>query len=228
MNNPELNSSEQREAAVMRQIRVEYGWGVLREASVPDDPWVLFTEWFNTAVDDHLHEPNGMTLATSTPEGRPSARIVLLKGYDPEGFVFYTNYQSRKGQEMAANGGAALVFWWGPHERQVRVEGQVAPISAAESDAYFASRPRSSQLGAWVSAQSTTIHGREPLDQRGQALQAHYGDSQPIPRPPHWGGYRLVPDRMEFWQGQASRLHDRFFYEWQPATDTWHHTRLAP
>ncbi|MCA9981608.1 MAG: pyridoxamine 5'-phosphate oxidase [Anaerolineales bacterium] len=212
----------------MKQIRVEYHQGGLEEIDAPSDPLVLFAAWFNTAVEANLHEPNGMTLATCNAAGQPSARVVLLKGYDEAGFVFFTNYESRKGQEIAANGYAALVFWWGPLERQVRIEGTVGRVSAEESDAYFLSRPRGSQLGAWVSPQSEPIHGREVLETRLQAVQETYGIDRPVPRPPHWGGYRVVPERIEFWQGRPSRLHDRFLYERESPTGAWHRTRLAP
>ena len=174
-----------------------------------------------------LTEPNAMTLATVSPEGRPSARIVLLKGFSEEGFLFYTNYHSRKGKELAEKPFAALVFCWLPHERQIRIEGRVEQISKAQSLTYFQSRPRQSQLGAWASPQSETIADRMVLENRFAELDAQFTPDQTIPLPPHWGGYRVIPDKLEFWQGRASRLHDRICYTLQ-SDQSWKIDRLAP
>ncbi len=209
-------------------MRKEYAAGRLLEGDVPAEPLALFAAWMAAAVDAGLREPNAMTLATATPDGRPSARVVLLKGVDARGLAFYTNYQSRKGQELAANPWAALCFWWGPLERQVRIEGPVEPLPAAESDAYFQSRPRGSRLGAWVSQQSAVIPGRAQLEARLAALEQEYAGSDP-PRPPHWGGYLLVPQMVEFWQGGPHRLHDRLRYTRDDTAATaWHLDRLSP
>jgi pyridoxamine 5'-phosphate oxidase len=194
--------------------------------SVAADPLVQFRAWFAAAEARGLPAVNAMTLATADAAGRPSARVVLLKELDDRGFVFFTNYDSRKGDELAANPHAALVFYWQPLERQVRVEGAVERIDAAASDAYFAVRPRGSQLGAIASPQSRPVPDRETLEAQVLALEASLGDAAPT-RPPHWGGYRVVPERVEFWQGQPSRLHDRVRYVRQP-DGTWDRQRLAP
>lgn len=207
-------------------LRKEYGRGALLENDAPADPITLFAEWLQTAAASGLAEPNAMTLATATPEGRPAARVVLLKSFDEHGFVWFTNYTSRKGQELAANPQAALVFWWGVLERQVRIEGRVELTSAAESDAYYASRPRGARLGAWVSAQSSVIPSRAVLEERLNELTAQYAQAEPQ-RPPFWGGYRLMPDAIEFWQGGLHRLHDRLLYR-RAATGGWQLARLAP
>ncbi len=207
-------------------LRVEYRRGRLLETEADVDPMVTFAAWFAEAQESGLYEPNAMTLATADAAGRPSARVVLLKGVDARGFTFFTNYASRKGQELAANPWAALCFWWGPLERQVRVEGQVGQISAAESDDYFRSRPRGAQLGAWVSAQSQVIPNRQVLEQRLAQLEAEYAGQEP-PRPPYWGGYRLLPSAFEFWQGGLHRLHDRLHYTRLPDA-TWRLERLSP
>src|SRR5690349_14457935 len=177
-------------------LRKEYMLHGLNEADLDADPFRQFQAWFGQALAAGLPEPNAMTLATSTPEGRPSARMVLIKGADERGFVFFTNYESRKGMELAANPYAALVFYWAELERQIRIEGHVEKVVAAESDAYFGSRPFGSRVGAWASQQSAIIAGREVLQQRVDELAAQYADT-PVPRPPHWGGYRLVPGSIE-------------------------------
>jgi pyridoxamine 5'-phosphate oxidase len=189
-------------------------------------PFVQFRRWFADAVEAKLKDPNAMTLATATPDGVPAARVVLLKDIDDRGLVFFTNYESRKGIELAANPHAALCFFWAPLERQVRVEGRVEKVTREESEAYFRTRPRGSQLGAWASHQSTVIPGREPLEARLAEVERRYPEGTEIPCPPWWGGYRVVPRAFEFWIGQPSRLHDRFRYT--PAGDGWAVARLAP
>lgn len=190
------------------------------------NPFVQFRRWFADAVEAKLKDPNAMTLATATPDGAPAARVVLLKDIDDRGLVFFTNYESRKGIELAANPRAALCFFWAPLERQVRVEGRVEKVTREESEAYFRTRPRGSQLGAWASRQSAAIAGREPLEARMAELERQYPDGAEVPCPPWWGGYRVVPDAFEFWIGRPSRLHDRFRYS--PAGGGWAVARLAP
>ena len=205
-------------------LREDYTLRTLTESEVSPNPFQQFRTWFDEARAADIIEPNAMTLATADENGVPSARIVLLKGLDERGFVFYTNYESRKGQELARNPHAALVFWWGALERQVRIEGSTSRIDRAESEAYFHSRPQDSQLGAWASEQSRPVT-REQLEQRMADLKAQY-DGKPIPKPEHWGGYRLSPSAIEFWQGRSSRLHDRLRYQLQG--DSWTVERLAP
>ena len=200
--------------------------GELDDASADPDPIRQFQRWFDKADSAGLPMVEAMTLATATPERRSSARMVLLKAVDERGFVFYTNYRSRKAQELEANPKAALVFHWEPLEQQVRIEGTVSRISAAESDEYFQTRPRESQIGAVASPQSEVIESREVLEERFRQLENDYRN-KPIERPPHWGGYRLEPDRIEFWKGRPGRLHDRLNYERQ-SNGTWVRTRLAP
>lgn len=208
----------------LHDSRIDYGRHGLSEAEAGDDPLTLFHRWFAEATAAGQHEPNAMTLATATLDGRPSARIVLLKGADGRGLAFFTNYNSRKGAELANNPRAALVFFWPACERQVRVEGTVAVVSEAESDEYFATRPVASRLGAWASEQSGVIPSREELERRHQELLEKYGDQ--VPRPPHWGGYRVVPTAWEFWQGRPSRLHDRIRF--RKNVGAWARERLAP
>jgi pyridoxamine 5'-phosphate oxidase len=210
-------------------IRTEYMRATLDESSVAADPLRQFELWFSDAVNAAVPEPTAMTLATVGAEGAPSARIVLLKGADERGFTFFTNYDSRKGCELAARPRAALLFFWPELERQIRIEGSVGRVDAAESSAYFAGRPRASQLGAWASPQSTPIADRPALEARFAEFAARYRDeSTPVPRPPHWGGYRLAPDSIEFWQGRESRLHDRIRYRRAHVQRAWIIERLAP
>jgi pyridoxamine 5'-phosphate oxidase len=206
-------------------MRREYTREALTEADVDADPVVQFGRWFEQAEQAGLLEPTAMTLATATPDGRPSARMVLLRGFDERGFCFYTNYESRKGVELAANPRAALVFWWGELERQVRIEGPVAPTSRAESEAYFHSRPSGSQLSAAASPQSRVIQDRAVLERRVAELATGSADGQ-VPLPDFWGGYRLTHEVVEFWQGRPNRLHDRLRY--RRAGDGWKIERLAP
>lgn len=198
----------------------------LEEKRVERDPIKQFQIWFEEAIAAQLPLPEAMNLATVTSEGRPSARVVLLKQVDHEGFVFFTNYQSAKAVELEGNPYAALVFYWAPLERQVRVEGRVDRTSAEESESYFQTRPRESQIGAWASPQSSVIAGREVLEERVRELEDYYRDRD-IECPEHWGGYRLLPDKIEFWKGRPGRLHDRILYE-LTSDGTWSIKRLAP
>ena len=199
---------------------------VLNETDLDSDPIQQFGVWFEAALAAGLPEPNAMTLATCTRDGIPSARIVLLKGYDERGFVFFTNYESQKGRELAENPHVALVLFWPTLERQIRITGRAAKIERDESDSYFHSRPFGSQVGAWASKQSEVLVNREELDQRFGELMARYAD-QLVPLPPNWGGYRVWPGVIEFWQARLNRLHDRFRYSRTGDCD-WKRERLSP
>jgi pyridoxamine 5'-phosphate oxidase len=197
----------------------------LSEKSVAADPIAQFAKWYERARESIKPLPEAVALATASSAGHPSVRMVLLKGFDGHGFVFYTNYRSRKGRELARNARASLLFHWPPLQRQVRIDGRVVKVSARESDQYFATRPRGSQLSAWASAQSTKLVGRAVLEHRFTAVARRFPDA--VPRPPHWGGYRLAPDSIEFWQGRDDRLHDRILYRRSPR-GRWAVERLAP
>jgi pyridoxamine 5'-phosphate oxidase len=204
--------------------RIQYDKGILSENHLLENPLDQFEAWMKEAIAAGVSEPNAVDLSTVN-EGRPSSRIVLLKGVDQRGFVFYTNYDSRKGKEMAESPFVSLNFFWTLQARQVRIEGRIEKVSPEESDAYFASRPRESQIGAWASAQSSVIKNREVIEENITQLEKQY-EGKDIPRPAHWGGYIVLPDRIEFWQGRPNRLHDRFLYEDSPTG--WMVFRLAP
>jgi pyridoxamine 5'-phosphate oxidase len=207
-------------------IRKDYKLRTLSEAGVAADPFLQFDQWWDDAVKSEITEINAMTLATASATGMPSARIVLLKGYDKKGFVFFTNYQSHKGRELEQNPNACLVFFWKELERQVRITGRVQQVTATASDAYFMSRPQGSRIGAWASPQSEIITSREVIEDRLNNFQQQFGNGN-IPRPPHWGGYIVIPQQAEFWQGRPSRLHDRIQYTLQTGGN-WLIERLAP
>jgi pyridoxamine 5'-phosphate oxidase len=205
-------------------LRAEYVLGGLSEEDLAPDPLTMFSRWFDEATSGGLVEANAMVLSTVSADGTPSARTVLLKGID-EGFVFYTNYDSRKGAELAAEPRCSLLFGWYPLQRQVRVEGVASRVTREETEAYFATRPRDSQLGAWASPQSEEVGSRDDLESAYAEVEARFGDGT-IPAPPHWGGYRVAPSSVEFWQGRRGRMHDRLRYEF--VAGGWRTARLAP
>ncbi len=208
----------------LADLRRDYALESLTERDVDADPIRQFEKWFGQAMRSGMVEPNAMTLATSTRDGHPSARIVLLKSVDANGFVFFTDYRSRKGSELDTNPHVSLCFWWSDLQRQVRVTGTVARATREESEAYFRTRPHGSRIGAWASRQSASLDSRETLEKEVERLElAHPGD---VPLPPHWGGYRVTPDSLEFWQGRPSRLHDRIVYT--RGGGAWKIGRLSP
>ncbi len=210
------------EIAAMRQ---DYTIGELLESNAPSEPWELFSSWFEIARKTKILEPNAMILSTVMQDGQPTSRVVLLKDFDQNGLVFFTNYLSQKGEQLAHNPRASILFWWEPLQRQIRVEGEVVKIDEEDSDAYFQSRPYGSRLGAWISEQSQTIVDRIALEKRQIEFEKKFEDGN-VPRPDHWGGYRLAPNKFEFWQGRSNRLHDRLLY--QMKQDSWKRVRLAP
>ena len=212
------------EAPDLAKLRRDYELKTLDESHVDRDPMKQFGVWMVEAIHAQVPEPTAMTLATADAKGRPSGRIVLLKGVDPRGFVFFTNYESRKGRDIAANPQAALTFLWKELERQVRIEGRIEKVAPEESTAYYDTRPVGARIGAWASPQSEVIENRGWLEKRWEELSAEYGENPK--RPPHWGGYRVLPDHLEFWQGRRSRLHDRIAYRREG--ERWKLARLAP
>ncbi len=206
-------------------LRHDFSKQTLDESQVDKSPFLQFEKWFKEAVDAHVNEPNAMTVATASKSGKPAARILLLRNFNENGFVFYTNYDSRKGEEIDANPDCALLFFWPELERQVRIEGKLIKQTAAESDLYFNTRPRTSKLGAWTSPQSKVVKNRKELDELYEQMSQRF-PSEDVPRPPHWGGYVLKPDSIEFWQGRPSRMHDRILYTLD--NGNWKIERLAP
>eukprot|EP01116_Phalansterium_solitarium_P012404 TRINITY_DN28656_c0_g1_i1.p1 TRINITY_DN28656_c0_g1~~TRINITY_DN28656_c0_g1_i1.p1 ORF type:complete len:216 (-),score=56.84 TRINITY_DN28656_c0_g1_i1:74-721(-) len=209
------------------ELRAKYSSEGLTEANILPDPIDQFKLWFSQALESNIYEPNAMSLATCSADGRPSNRMVLLKQVDQRGFVFYTNSDSRKGSQLADNPHAALCFWWGVLERQVRIEGTVERIELSETEKYFRSRPRGSQIGAWASRQSSVLAGRDELEQQVADCESRFGDEE-IPVPGHWGGHRVVPTLIEFWKGRTSRLHDRLQFTRSSPDDSWTLVRLSP
>ena len=212
---------------MLLNLREEYEYGKLDLEEVSENPILQFHQWFQEALSKGLPEPYAMTLATANAQGRPSARTVLMRSYSDDGFVFFTNYDSRKGQDLSANPCAALLFFWAELQRQVRIEGVIEKISRADSEAYFQSRPKGSQIGAWASPQSCAIAGRHVLEEQVRALSLKYENVDRLPLPDNWGGYLLRPDSIEFWQGRPSRLHDRIHYA-RLDHGSWKTERLAP
>jgi pyridoxamine 5'-phosphate oxidase len=210
----------------LKELRKEYSLAMLDELHTNTDPILQFKKWFQEAMDAQIIEPYAMTISTVNSTHRPSSRVVLLRDVSEEGFSFYTNYLSRKGQDLAVNPFAAMNFFWPELERQVRIEGKIVPLEAGASDAYFASRPRGSQIGAWSSPQSEIIESRKVLEDAVENYIQQF-DGKDVERPPHWGGYCLIPDYIEFWQGRESRLHDRICY-YQHSDGSWIRSRLAP
>jgi pyridoxamine 5'-phosphate oxidase len=213
------------ENSKIAHLRKDYTLNGLDQQDILQSPIKQFKKWFGESLSAQVIEPNAMFLSTISQEGYPQGRIVLLKELDDHGFTFYTNYNSHKGADLSVHPLAALTFWWAELERQVRIVGKVEKVSEAESDAYFSIRPRGSQLGAWVSSQSNVIENREVLTDKLAKFEKQFGD-QLVPRPPHWGGYRVIPQEIEFWQGRPSRLHDRIRYQYQ--NNEWKIERLSP
>lgn len=209
----------------LADLRQHYTKGGLEEHQIPDSPFILFNEWFLQAGELGVLEPNAMVISTVSADNKPSSRVVLLKGIEDGGFIFYTNYESRKGKELEHNPYISVLFYWPEAERQIRIEGKVSKISTETSKAYFVSRPRESQLGAWASAQSSIIQGRHSIEESYQHYLDQY-EGKEIPLPDFWGGYIIHPSSFEFWQGRPSRLHDRMKYNKQQ--DSWHIVRLSP
>jgi pyridoxamine 5'-phosphate oxidase len=212
---------------LIANLRKDYKSKTLNFEDTHENPFEQFKQWFDETLDAQIVEPNAMTLATATKSGKPSARIVLLKGYDQEGFVFYTNFESRKGMEITKNPHAALVFNWLDLERQIRIEGKVEKVADITATEYFQSRPKLSQIGAWASPQSQEITDRSVLENNFKALDLQYAHTATLPKPDCWGGFRVMPTYIEFWQGRRSRLHDRVVYK-KKRNGTWHKVRLAP
>ena len=211
--------------AIIAGLKQEYSFGKLEEGQLFPDPLEQFSAWLTEAIRKRVPHLDAMTLATAAKNGKPSARVVLLKGFDRRGFVFYTNYDSRKGREIKANPRVEAVFFWSPFERQVRISGRLVKLSRAESDGYFASRPRASQIGCWASHQSAPVSSRAVMERACLEIEKKFHGKK-IPRPPFWGGYRLVPETFELWQGRSNRLNDRFLYTLK--SRRWSHTRLQP
>ena len=218
--------SERRTAAELAALRREYGDRGLDTPDLTSDPIEMFGRWFDDTVRAGLHEPNAMVVTTVSAQGRPTARIVLLKGVDERGFVFYTNYESQKGRDLEANPAVSLLFPWHDLQRQIRIDGHATRVSREESEAYFSARPRESQLGAWASPQSREVTSRSELDRLFVDVEQRFGDGD-VPPPPPWGGYRVTPEVVEFWQGRRGRMHDRLVYR-RGQGDHWNIARLAP